>query len=412
VKRLILTAAGLSAFALSGCGGSGSGIADPDVHYRDFGVNVAVRSSPYLTKENHPDGWGQPNCLLCHQGFKHTMATLSFPTQEYQSLIDRAVSKVGKEKAINVCSACHGTNGVEGVKRNCLVCHDSIDKLHFYKNTSSRKQSFHDFNGNGRIDDGDCVVCHWQPDMDGIVEPDTDLGALNGNRPRKVNDLCLTCHSATGPGIFSSPVADTDGDGKADSLLTPSKLPPDIETPWNSNDWHGQNSFTSERLFEEITLSGELLFHSNHSPLVCSQCHNPHASNNDKLIIEKVGETLISEKVVRQVDNTSEVKYAVIDPQTTAYFKDLSFSGVVTAKDRTYDLSKTEDLKAYINLPVKNLDQVDVKTARAYTSSLCAACHSGSYYSPVNNLSLPKDVETHGGSNNECTQCHVHGHTF
>jgi len=417
VKRLSLTAiAGLSALALYGCGGGGGGLAEPDVHYRDFGVNVAVRSAPYINAENHPqikDG----NCLQCHQIAKHTMATPSYPVKEYQALIERAVEKVGVSNSIEVCAACHGTWGLKEIngkpiERKCLVCHDSMDELHFYKGSSERKQSFHDFNGNGRLDDGDCVVCHWQPDMDGIVEPDTDFGALTGTPPKTVEDLCLSCHSPTGKELLSGPVADTDGDGKPDEKVTPPQTPPDIATAWNTNDWHGANSFGVDSPFKDITLSGELLFHVNHRPLACSQCHNPHASNNDRLIIEKVGETLLDEKIVKQVDNTAEVKYALVDPSTTVYFKDLKFTGLIKAQNRLYDLSDPTDLKAYLNLPVKNLDGTDVKTAREYTSSLCAACHDGSYYSPVNGLSLPVDITTHGDANKRCTECHVHGGTF
>ncbi len=409
-----MAAAGLSTLTLYGCGGGG-GLAEPDVHYSDFGVNVAVRSSPYLTPENHSEGWGEGNCLLCHQGFKHTMATPSFPVEKYQALIDSAVEAVGRENAIMVCSACHGTNGVsevngQPVERKCLVCHDSIDKLHFYKGTSNRKQSFHDFNGNGKLDDGDCVVCHWQPDMDGIVEPDTDFGAPGEAQPRTVEELCLSCHS--GNDVFKNPVADTNGDGKADKVMTPPEGAPNIGIAWNTKDWHGANAFTVESPFKEITLSGELLFHINHAPLACSQCHNPHASNNDNLIVERVGETLLVEKLVKQVDNTSEVKYALIDPQTTDYFTGLKFSGVVKGQERSYDLSNQEDLKAYSGLPVKNLDGVEVETAREYTSSLCAACHDGNYYSSVNGLSLPVNITTHGDANKRCTECHTHGGTF
>jgi len=330
-------------------------------------------------------------------------------------LIQAAVDRVGTANSIEVCSACHGTWGLEEVngkpvQRRCLLCHDSIDKLHFYKGTSGRTQSFHDFNGNGKLDDADCLVCHWQPDMDGIVEPDTDFGAPAGLHPRTVGELCLSCHSPTGAGVFSSPVADIDGDGEPEGVMSPAENPPDVATPWNTNDWHGANAYPIERPFKNIALSGELLFHVDHAPLACSACHNPHASNNDKLIIERVGETLLAEKIVKQVDNTAEVKYALIDPQTTVFFKDLKFSGIVEAKDRIYDLSRPEDLKAYSYLPVKHLDGVDVEEARALTSSLCAACHDGPGYSPVNGLSVVK-VESHKPGY-ACTTCHVHGKTF
>ncbi|RUM40935.1 MAG: hypothetical protein DSY34_04555, partial [Desulfurobacterium sp.] len=171
MRRLILILTGIA--LTYSCGGGGLG--DADVNYRDFGVNVAVRSAPYLTEENHPDGWGKADCLGCHQSFKHTMETADLTVDQYQDMIKKAVDTVGTSKAINVCSACHGLNGVStetGAQRQCLVCHDNFERIHFYKGTSGRNH-FHDFNNNTRIDDFDCVVCHWQPDMDGIVEPDT-----------------------------------------------------------------------------------------------------------------------------------------------------------------------------------------------------------------------------------------------
>ena len=410
VRRLLLLS-GLLLLTAS-CGGGG-GLADPDVHYRDFGVNVAVRSSPYLTPENHKDGWGQSDCLACHQNFKHTMATPDMPADKYQSLIDSAVEKVGVNNSILVCSACHGTNGAtktgtgEPVERKCLVCHDNFERLHFYRGTSLRKH-FHDFNGNGKIDDFDCVVCHWQPDMDGIVEPDTDFGEIGGTVKRNSQELCLTCHSNGWGAVSAEPLADTNGDGKAETRVSPPENPPDIATLWNNN-WHGNNEFTAgDKPFKDITLSGELLFHTQHAALECVDCHNPHGSNNNKLIVEKVGETLTVVKQVKQVDNTAEVKYALVDPQTTAFFTNLSYSGVVEAKDRTYDLSKPEDLKAYEELPVKN-DDTSVDANRSTVPSLCASCHDGTVsYSSVNGLGLSIDTETHNAGKT-CVSCHSHG---
>ena len=411
MRRLLFIAGGLA--LLYSCGGGG-GLAEPDVHYRDFGVNVAVPSSPYLTEENHRDGWGQSDCLGCHQNFKHTMATPKYSVRDYQAIIDRAVNTVGTKNAIEVCSACHGLNGVtefNGRKpqRKCLVCHDQMDKLHFYSSTSGRKH-FHDFNGNGRIDDGDCVVCHWQPDMDGIVEMDTDFGKLGGVAVRNTKELCLTCHSNSWSSVSKEPLADTNGDGKADTVINPPEAPPNVGLSW-SGDYHGENVFSTERLFKSISLDGELLFHSDHSPLECVQCHNPHASNNDKLVIERVGETLTVVKPVKQVDNTGETKYAIVDPQTTAYFKNMAFSGVVEAQNRRYDLSNSKDLSDYVKLPVKN-DDSSVENNRATVPSLCAACHGGtSDYSPVNGLGLPIDIENHNAGK-RCTTCHTHGGTF
>ncbi len=410
MRRLLLSS-GLLLLAAS-CGGGG-GLSDPDVHYRDFGVNVAVRSAPYLTPVNHKDGWGQSDCSGCHQKFKHSMATPDFSVNQYQNIIDTAVTKVGEKNAILVCSACHGTNGVDQVgntpvQRRCLICHDSMDKLHFYSGTSSRAH-FHDFNGNGNIDDFDCVVCHWQPDMDGIVEPDTDFGELGGTFKRNSQELCLTCHSNSWGSVSKAPLADTDGDGVAEEKVSVSNPYTTVGTAWG-NDWHGAGSFNGTKSFKPIELSGETLFETAHQALECVNCHNPHASKNAKLIVERVGETLTVTKPVKQVDNTAEVKYVLVDPQTTAFFKDLSYEGIVEAEDRNYDLSDPADLKSYSLLPVENDDSSN-ETNRQTAPSLCAACHDGSFnYSPVNKLGIPIDPAGHYPG--KCVECHTHGGDF
>jgi len=343
------------------------------------------------------------------------MATADLTVEQYQDMIETAIDSVGASKAINVCSACHGLNGVSietGAQRQCLICHDNFERIHFYEGTGSRTQSLHDFNGNGKIDDFDCVVCHWQPDMDGIVEPDTDFGKLGGTVKYRVNDLCLTCHSNGWTIIKDEPFADTDGNGEADTNISPNSTPENVKTNWETTDSHGKDSSSNSFLkFKNATLDNQPLFHTDHDALVCSQCHNPHASNNDDLIIEKVGETLIVEKAIIQSDNTKKVKYAAVDPQTTLYFNNLEFSGNITAENRTYDLTDNADLQDYINLPVKNLDDVDEKTSRKYISSLCAACHDGLIsYSPINGLGLSVDISGH--YTGKCVVCHTHKEVF
>jgi hypothetical protein len=225
----------------------------------------------------------------------------------------------------------------------------------------------------------------------------------------------------SGAGVFSNPVADTNGDGSAEETMSPAEAPPAVKLAWESNDWHGGSNYSGEKPFESISLSGELLYHSEHAPLICSQCHNPHASNNDSLIIERVGETLVVEKLIIQTDNTSEYKYALVDPQTLDFFSGLEFEGIVeTSSGSSYDLSNKEELEAFSSLPVKNIndEEIDVQTAREYTSSLCAACHAGSgqppedYSSPVNGLTLPINIRTGHFKDSKCTACHIHGQVF
>jgi len=410
VKRLALS---MVCTLLSACGGGGSGLTDADINYKDFGVNVAVRSAPYLTQNNHSNAWGQKDCLGCHQNFKHSMATGNLSISQYQKMIDDAVAQVGTTNAIKVCSACHGLNGVSvaDYQRRCLICHNSLDRLHFYANTAGRTGSMHDFNGNGAIDDFDCVVCHWQPDMDGIVEPDTDFGKLGGTLKYHTDELCLTCHSNEWSTLSSSALADRDGDGKADAVLSPKEEP--VVIIW-TNDFHGGRNFASgDRTFKDITFAGTELFGVEHESLVCTQCHNPHASKNDKLIVEKVGETLLIEKPVKQTDNTSVTKYVVVDPQTTEYLSSGRFAGNIAGEDRSYDLSNSTQLSSYISLPVEHSSTgAGTSALRAKTASLCASCHDGTQgYAQANHLGLPVDLDTHH-SGSKCTDCHTHGRTF
>ena len=411
MRRLILILTGI---ALTYSCGGGGGPGDADVHYRSS-IDLAKPAATYLTAENHP-AWGEKDCISCHQIEKHSAATKRFPVEEYQKLIRDALEKVGKKNSINVCSACHGLNGVSTrdgkIQRQCLVCHDEFEKIHFYNGTSSRSH-FHDVNGDGKFDDSDCVVCHWQPDMDGIVELDTDFGKIGGTTINSINDLCLKCHSShlnDWKTISQEAVADVDGDGEADEKITTSKVPPKIDYTAN---WHGDDIYDEPKEFKDIKLEGDKLFYTQHDPLLCTQCHNPHASNNDDLIIEKVGETLTVEELIKQIDKTEETKYALVDPQTTLYFEDMKFEGTVNAINGTYDLSN-ETLWNYVELPVSYIHNDTIVNVRNSQASLCAACHDGNEgSSSINKLKLPKDILNDHYNGSKCSNCHSHsGNAF
>ncbi len=380
--------------AIAGCGGSSS----TSKNYMESEINVAVRSGTYLTEDNH-SAWGKKDCLGCHQNFKHSIATHNLSREDYQNLIENAVSEVGEGNAIQVCSACHGMNGVSGYERKCLVCHDSMDRIHFSAGIGE-KGSPHDFDNNG-LDDKDCLVCHWQPDMDGLFEPDTDLARFGGVC-YSVNDLCLKCHR-------NSPLSagrDLDGNGEADDSVDVSSAP-DVASHYSS-DYHGEGKTSANATFDEHKLSDELLYPDNgldaiykgSNPLLCIQCHNPHYSNNDKLIVEKASETLCVEKIVEQVDgNYRSSKIAVIDLASAGQF---GFAYTV------YD-NGSMPLDEFGNKTISNSD--DNETANRQTvNSLCAACHDGSYTSNVNGLSLSIDINNH--YNGTCVDCHTHGGTF
>jgi len=379
--------------AIAGCGGSSS----TSKNYMESEINVAVRSGTYLTEENH-SAWGKSDCLGCHQNFKHSIATHDLTREDYQSLIESVVSKVGVENAIEVCSACHGMNGVSGYERKCFVCHNNMNRIHFASGISG-KLSPHDFNGNG-LDDSDCLVCHWQPDMDGLLEPDTDLARFGGTC-YSVNDLCLKCHR----NFPLDAGRDLDGDGKADDSVDVASAP-DVASHYSS-DYHGEGSTSANATFDENRLSGELLYpdsgldaiYKGSNPLLCVQCHNPHYSSNDKLIVEKAGETLCVEKIVEQVDGDyRSSKVAVIDPASSGQF---GFSYTVDESGLT--------LEEFNNGTILNSDANETEN-RQTVNSLCAACHDGNYTSNVNGFTIPVDINGHYSG--ACVSCHTHGGTF
>jgi predicted CXXCH cytochrome family protein len=330
------------------------------------------------------------------------MGTNLYSPEEYQKLIENAVEEVGVNNAIRVCSACHGANGVTDFGgRDCLVCHDNMDLMHFYKGTSGRKY-FHDFNDNGKIDNFDCVVCHWQPDMDGLVELDTDFARFNGVPVASVEQFCLECHSSNWNTLKEEALADTKGYGIPDMKVTVSVVPASVDY---NNDVHGNNVGSNATEFKDISLDGELLYYKGHDAFACVVCHNPHASKNDALVVERVGETLTVEEEVKQEDNSASVKTVLIDPDSEG-----DYEGIVYAKDKVYDFSNETLFLSYVQLPVEN-NSTDEITERETFSSLCAACHDGTEsYSPINGLGLPIDIDGHYPG--KCDSCHIHDSTF
>lgn len=404
MRRFFFPVAGL--LLLYGCGGGG-GLGDPNVHYRNFDIDIGAPHGTYLTRENHEVGWNRGDCLSCHQIAKHTAATYDISVDKYQNLIEKAVDSVGKKNAIQVCSACHGANGVSSVQRKCLVCHDKMSETHFYAGSSSRKY-FHDFNGNGKLDDFDCVVCHWQPDMDGVVEFDTDLAEYDNVVSRNTSDFCLKCHSNNWANLKGQPLADTDGDGIPDEKVNPTEFPPEIKVSW-INDFHGEGeanaTLNATFKFKDIYFEGDKLFYIEHEPLECVQCHNPHASKNDKLIVEKVGETLT---IVQEVEQKGYSKFALIDPRTYKFFEDMEYSGLVNGENETYDLSNSGNFSSYVNLPVFNNDS-NVTANRETIPSLCASCHGGNETYASNGLGLSVDINSDHNQGHSCVECHAHG---
>jgi hypothetical protein len=95
----------LLAFALSACGSDG--VRSPE----NYGNILDTPAGLILVQEEHPDGWGRPDCLVCHiVPNMHVVNRTGLP--------DNVVNLQGIQDVIAAegqasCARCHGNNGVQ-----------------------------------------------------------------------------------------------------------------------------------------------------------------------------------------------------------------------------------------------------------------------------------------------------------
>lgn len=97
--RFILFLCGL--LFLAGCG-------DFDPSYgENFGNILATPGGLTLTQSEHTIGWGESNCLLCHQADNiHRVDRSGAGTLDVVEVQERV-----RTEGVSSCSTCHGTNG-------------------------------------------------------------------------------------------------------------------------------------------------------------------------------------------------------------------------------------------------------------------------------------------------------------
>lgn len=90
----------LVAFFLS-CGSS------PLDEGEDYGDLLQGPEGLELTEEEHVEGWGNPNCTLCHNLQNiHLVNRTNLPI-DIEAIYNKAI-----EDGNEGCAVCHGTNGV------------------------------------------------------------------------------------------------------------------------------------------------------------------------------------------------------------------------------------------------------------------------------------------------------------
>ena len=101
MRRVILAA--LLCLALGGCGSSGSPQSE------DYGNLFNSPAGLILVQQEHPTGWGRPECFACHEIRNiHIINRTGDPNIDLVQ-VRAVVDNLGQAS----CPQCHGTNGVQ-----------------------------------------------------------------------------------------------------------------------------------------------------------------------------------------------------------------------------------------------------------------------------------------------------------
>jgi hypothetical protein len=101
-RRLIIALAALFVLA-AGCGSSGPPQSE------DYGNLFNSPAGLILVEEEHPTGWGRPDCFSCHYaGNIHVINRTGIPDLDLAA-VREVVSQLGEAS----CVQCHGNNGVQ-----------------------------------------------------------------------------------------------------------------------------------------------------------------------------------------------------------------------------------------------------------------------------------------------------------
>jgi hypothetical protein len=207
--------------------------------------------------------WGKPRCEACHA---------------LQGLHEQApnIRGIVRAKGFETCTGCHGSNGTSEVRR-CKICHNRQDLPETPLQTGRHQ---HDFTvtHTHELGNGECLLCHLKPDMDGLFELDVDLTRLRDAQASLtpytgLSDFCLRCHNRDhqplGVQIQARP-----GFGVNDPLTA-------IEDDYLYIDRHGD----SDGLMGPYSGLREGNYRYGQT-VECTDCHSMHGTRNRKLILD------------------------------------------------------------------------------------------------------------------------------
>ena len=100
MKHYILIVA--CALCVAACG------ADNTIVGENYGNIAAGDLGAILTQSEHEVGWGEADCLLCHN-----MKNIHQNDQSGTGLNLEAIQALTEESGIASCAGCHGDNGVQ-----------------------------------------------------------------------------------------------------------------------------------------------------------------------------------------------------------------------------------------------------------------------------------------------------------
>jgi hypothetical protein len=101
----------LASVALAGCGSDGP------MESANYGNLLNSPAGLILVAQEHPTGWGRPDCLVCHEVrnmhvVNRTGLPDCTPTVQEACIDLAAIRAIIRNQGQAICTHCHGNNGV------------------------------------------------------------------------------------------------------------------------------------------------------------------------------------------------------------------------------------------------------------------------------------------------------------
>jgi hypothetical protein len=294
-------------------------------------------------------GWQKAKCFLCH-----TVTELK-TAHDYSLSLSASFAKLG-EAAIGACLYCHGSNGLNDVTPEtyqCMLCHtDStiVDSAGMFAG-----RHMHDMNGDGRINNADCLICHAFSDMNGAIDLAMDF-RRGASDYANVSAFCLDCHDGNGAFGMIPPELSAGAEG-TNIYSTYKGMGENSSAQKQTADIHGARNGSrtgsgagagSGHAFAELRGA-----YTGGIEVACLECHQVHSSDNPYLITQSGASAELADDMAR--------------------------AAIVAVTENDF-------------------------------SQLCAACHASPGGAPTDN-GLTQVVHS-GPYSAYCTDCHYHGAGF